>query len=259
MSGPEPAWSAYREELRTTKPDTIPERLQQVIDERAALEKQRNASLEERGSIDLAVKQLEGDVSASELRAQRADLIEQLQSHAWEWAAMAVAKRLMEQARQTYEREAQPAVIREARSFFSAITAGQYDNIYIPLEQTGGRQRTEIWATQPSGNRKAPRELSRGTREQLYLSLRFGLIRNLGEQQERLPVIVDDVLVNFDPDRAARAAKAFAQLAETHQVLVFTCHPTTAEHFLAAAPHARIINLEGRDAPLPVPAGGPLE
>src|SRR5262245_3119810 len=123
-------------------------------------------------------------------------------------------------------------------------------------EPTGGRQRTEIWVTQPVGNRKAPRELSRGTREQLYISLRFGLIRNLGEQQECLPVIVDDVLVNFDPDRAARAAEAFAQLAETHQVLVLTCHSTTVERFLAAAPRAHILNLEGKEASFPVVAGG---
>jgi uncharacterized protein YhaN len=256
LSGPEPAWSAYREDLRATEPDTVPERLQQLTDELAALEKERNELLEERGRIDLETKQLEGDVRASELRAQRADLVEQLHSHAREWAGLAVAKHLMERARQTYEREAQPAVIREARSFFSAITEGRYDNIYVPLEPTGGRQRTEIWATQPGGNRKAPRELSRGTREQLYISLRFGLIRNLGEQQERLPVIVDDVLVNFDPDRAARAAEAFAQLAETHQVLVLTCHSTTVERFLAAAPRAHILNLEGKEASFPVVAGG---
>src|SRR5215510_7456867 len=256
LSGPEPAWSTYREDLHAAEPDTLPQRLQQVTDALATLEKQRTDLLEERGRIDLETQQLESDARASELRAQRADLVEQLQSQAREWAALAVAKRLMERARQTYEREAQPAVIREARSFFSAITEGRYDNIYVPLEPTGGRQRTEIWATQPGGNRKAPRELSRGTREQLYISLRFGLIRNLGEQQERLPVIVDDVLVNFDPDRAARAAEAFAQLAETHQVLVLTCHSTTVECFLAAAPRAHILNLERNEASFPVVAGG---
>src|SRR5262245_1586076 len=143
LSGPEPAWSTYREELRAAEPDTLPQCLQQVTDALATLEQQRTDLLEERGRIDLETKQLESDGRASELRAQRADLVEQLQSQAREWAALAVAKCLMEQARQTYEREAQPAVIREARRFFSAITAGQYDNIYVPLEQTGGRQRTE--------------------------------------------------------------------------------------------------------------------
>ena len=66
--------------------------------------------------------------------------------------------------------------------------------------------------------------MSRGTREQLYLALRFGLILEFGEHAERLPVVVDEALINFDPERARYAAEAFARLAETHQVLVFTCH-----------------------------------
>jgi uncharacterized protein YhaN len=39
---------------------------------------------------------------------------------------------------------------------------------------------------------------------------------------------MDDILVNFDPDRAERAAEALHALAERHQVLFFTCHPRTA-------------------------------
>ena len=82
---------------------------------------------------------------------------------------------------------------------------------------------------------KQPQELSRGTREQLYLALRFGLVREFGEHAERLPVVVDEVLVNFDPERARLAAEAFATLAETNQVLVFTCHPETVDLFAEAA------------------------
>ena len=51
----------------------------------------------------------------------------------------------------------------------------------------------------------------------------------------RLPVIVDEVLVNFDPDRALRAAAAFVELSKTNQVLVFTCHPTVVGFFRRAA------------------------
>ena len=87
----------------------------------------------------------------------------------------------------------------------------------------------------PPAVASSPRELSRGTREQLYLALRFGLVREFGEHAERLPVVVDEVLVNFDPERARLAAEAFATLAETNQVLVFTCHPETVDLFAEAA------------------------
>ena len=67
------------------------------------------------------------------------------------------------------------------------------------------------------------------------MALRFGLIREFGEQTERLPVVVDEVLVNFDPERALRAAAAFLELSQTNQVLVFSCHPAVVETFQRAA------------------------
>jgi uncharacterized protein YhaN len=48
---------------------------------------------------------------------------------------------------------------------------------------------------------------------------------------EPLPVIVDEVLVNFDPVRARKAAGIFQEFGEKRQILVFTCHPATLEYF----------------------------
>ena len=95
--------------------------------------------------------------------------------------------------------------------------------------------------TESNGASRQPNELSRGTREQLYLALRFGLIREFGEHAERLPVVVDEALVNFDPERAHLAAESFAQLAETNQVLIFTCHPTTVDLFSAVG--AQVVDI----------------
>ena len=43
-----------------------------------------------------------------------------------------------------------------------------------------------------NGARREPSQLSRGTQEQLYLALRFGLIREFGDQAERLTVVADE-------------------------------------------------------------------
>ncbi|MCH8831671.1 MAG: hypothetical protein IID00_02860 [Chloroflexi bacterium] len=94
---------------------------------------------------------------------------------------------------------------------------------------------------------KQPSELSQGTREQLYLSLRFGLIREFGEQTVSLPVVVDEVLVNFDPGRARRTAEAFVELSETNQILVFTCHPETVAIFTDVAPETQVIHIDSSE------------
>ena len=66
------------------------------------------------------------------------------------------------------------------------------------------------------------------------------------KKQGALPIIMDDVLVNFDPVRAREVAREVAGVAERRQVLVFTCHPTTRDLLLEHAPGARVLELGGR-------------
>jgi uncharacterized protein YhaN len=42
---------------------------------------------------------------------------------------------------------------------------------------------------------------------------------------------MDDILVNCDPERARNATITIAELANTHQVLYFTCHPEASDIF----------------------------
>ncbi|HKH89105.1 MAG TPA: hypothetical protein VKA05_09775, partial [Acidimicrobiales bacterium] len=77
--------------------------------------------------------------------------------------------------------------------------------------------------------------LSRGTIEQLYLCLRLGLADCFAERSVSLPVVLDDVLVNFDPERARAVATELAASARSHQILLMTCHPHLAELALRAS------------------------
>jgi hypothetical protein len=71
--------------------------------------------------------------------------------------------------------------------------------------------------------------LSRGAREQLFLSLRLALVAMFARRGATLPLVLDDILVNFDTRRARAAAVVLRDFAaQGHQLLVFTCH----EHIL---------------------------
>jgi uncharacterized protein YhaN len=129
------------------------------------------------------------------------------------------------QARKKFEEEQQPKVVRDAAEFFAAMTRGRYTKIIAPV----GADTIEVLTA--AGERRKPEELSRGTTEQLYLALRFGYIRLRAADHERLPVVMDDILVNFDPQRATEAAATVLKLAGEHQVLFFTCHPETVAQF----------------------------
>ena len=79
------------------------------------------------------------------------------------------------------------------------------------------------------------RELSRGTAEQLYLCVRLGLVAELSRTRVPLPVVMDDVLVNFDDERAAAMARVLAGFAAHHQLFFFTCNRRTRDLLVGAA------------------------
>jgi uncharacterized protein YhaN len=182
-----------------------------------------------RSSLDAAAEEL------GALRRQENALLESLRQLTLEYGRHALARQLIKTAKLNFERQSQPAVIRAASSIFSAITDGAWSGISASLDDSA------LSALPPHGEAASPEELSRGTQEQLYLALRLAYIRNQAGRAAALPVIMDDILVNFDPARASRTAQAIISLVSglppqdgqnavpPHQVLFFTCHPHLAE------------------------------
>ena len=78
--------------------------------------------------------------------------------------------------------------------------------------------------------------LSLGTCQQLYLALRIALLVTADNVGRAVPIIADDILVNFDSQRRAGAAKALAQLARHRQVILLTCHEEIVETMRVADP-----------------------
>jgi uncharacterized protein YhaN len=64
--------------------------------------------------------------------------------------------------------------------------------------------------------------LSDGTIDQLYFSLRFG-ISSLIQDKEDLPLILDESFIQYDRRRLIRVVKFLEELAKTRQVILLTC------------------------------------
>ena len=191
------------------------------------------------GELKKDLEDLENDDAASVLRNKREGVLEDIHVDSREWAKLAIARYILDKAVERYERERQPAVYQQAQEYFTAITDGKYRRVLKTIDSD------EILVEDRSGRRLDARSLSRGTTEQLYLALRFGYISEFIKHDEPLPVIFDDILVNFDPERKRNSCEAISRLAESNQVLFFTCHPDTVEILLEKNPDAQVINLEG--------------
>jgi uncharacterized protein YhaN len=223
IAGGAPQIDALVSEAGSADPAALEAREIEATERLERLEQDEREATSRIGALDAEIRRLE---AAEELGARRQELVAlegRAATLAREWAVRALALRLLEETRSRYERERQPDVIRAAESHFERITGGRYARIVAPPGESSVRVETE------GGESRVTDELSRGTSEQLYLALRFGLIEEFARHGEPLPVVMDDILVNFDADRAARAASAIRDLANRHQVLYFTCHRWTAE------------------------------
>ncbi len=141
------------------------------------------------------------------------------------WLAGRVALMLLSEVKGKFEKEKQPAVIQNSSRYFSKITSNRYKRIHVSLDEK------EVAVYDIMEASKKISQLSRGTKEQLLISLRLGFIEEYEKKAEPLPVIMDEVLVNFDPDRARKTAEILHEFAKNRQVLIFSCHPSTVEYF----------------------------
>lgn len=189
------------------------------------------------GEFKTNLEHLENDDAALVKRNEREGILEDIHVDSREWAKLTLAQYILGKAIERYERERQPAVYQQAQEYFSAITDGKYRRILKPIDSS------EILVEDKSGRRLDARSLSRGTTEQLYLALRFGYISEFIKHGEPLPIIFDDILVNFDPERKRNSCEAISRLAESNQVLFFTCHPETVDILLEKSPEAQVIDL----------------
>ncbi|MFP3871222.1 MAG: ATP-binding protein, partial [Syntrophobacteria bacterium] len=231
--------SRFQEELGQSSPERL-------RNERAWLDREVNnlgaevSRLQEHcGRLDERRRRLEAAEELSVLRQRRNAVLAELNDSARRWSVLAICLHFMRNARELFEKERKQPVVRESEHFFRTITGGRYRSIVAPHDEL------RIQVVGADGKRYDPVMLSRGTAEQLYLSLRFGYVQEFARRARPLPVVMDDILVNFDPRRARAALEAMLELATSNQVLLFTCHPETVEMVREADGKVPIRRLEG--------------
>jgi len=194
-----------------------------LLERLAALEKELHKRFERRGQLAEQLEVLAEDRQLALKALELASLEKRLEDAVRRWQVLALTGRVLEDIKVAYEKQRQPETLQEASGYLDRLTEGHYHRVWTPLGEDVLR------VDDADGNSLAVEMLSRGTREQLFLALRLALVASYARRGATLPLVLDDVLVNFDATRAKAAAAALRDFArQGHQLLVFTCH----EHIL---------------------------
>lgn len=152
-------------------------------------------------------------VLGSELKAME-DEYASLQK---EYDAIALAVETLRAADADIQSRFSPELGKLAAHYMSLVTGGKYDSVLINRDFSAKVRETEA---------EVPHEteyLSAGTLDLMYLAVRLAVCRLALPENAKCPLILDDVLVNFDTERTRQAMLLLREIAKERQVILFTC------------------------------------
>lgn len=154
------------------------------------------------------------------------------------YAVYNTAALFLEKIREKFLEHTKDKLLRGASDILSEITSGEYKDIKPMEDLMQGDFKTVL---RDESIMESSKDLSRGTKEQLFLAVRISRIKEIVPS---LPVILDDSFVNFDIAHTKNTVKALVELSKTHQIFVLTCHSTLVELIRSQAPKAQYFKLD---------------
>jgi DNA repair protein SbcC/Rad50 len=172
----------------------------------------------------LQIARLEGqapDMSAEELESQLSDTDENFMRTQRKGEAIYKIKELTDVLVEQLDRDTHVGLKNELERYISAITGNRYDKVALDGSLPEGFIRGD--------GKTIPYEfLSTGTKDALSLSLRLSMANYFLKEANGF-IVMDDPLVDLDPERQKNASKLLQEFAGNKQVIVFTCHPANSK------------------------------
>ena len=194
--------------------------------EHEELEHLLQQTFEQLGTIKQELKQLEHDRRGTRVRRELSQVETNLHEAWHTWYSASLAEEAIEDVATQFEQAHQPEMLAAAIPFLQKLTLGKYNHLWTPL----GRK--QLFVDDDKGDSRPAEQLSGGTREQLFLSIRLAMVKAFAKNGIDLPMVLDDVTVNFDQDRSEAAVETLLDFTRNgQQLLVFTSHLHYAKLF----------------------------
>lgn len=199
--------------------DSLPEQadvgLKSMLDKRDALSRQKmelDALLEH--ETNLSVREIDFKIAA--VKEKLSDNMSQTMSQAYERDRLLLVSKIVAEAEKHYRKSQRPDFLIRASRFMAMMTRNEYQEIL--MTEAGG-------FVLKKGNDLIPvtEAISRGTKEQMYLALKIAMTYRMDPLGE-YPILMDEIVINFDAKRRSGFYEMLSELAESRQVIFLTCH-----------------------------------
>jgi recombinational DNA repair ATPase RecF len=233
-AGPELALDAF---LTTIEHHSQAE-LDETRDMTQAREKAHRAQLdaiaEELGGLRRDLDERHNTQPAATLHAIATEHTAQAAEAAQRYIVLQLQREILGRELAAYERQHSSQLLTTAGELLERLTSGRYVAV---RPRTNDNQRS-LLVVRADDEEQTLDELSEGTADQLYLALRLAGIDQLQAERTNqglttVPVVLDDILITFDDNRAAAALTVLAELSARWQIILLTHH----DHLVDLARH----------------------
>jgi len=212
-------------EAASVEADSIAGRLEQIEQETHKIKDDKEEIETRRRNLDaegLAMRG--GDLAAS--AAQRiSGIAGRLADEVEQYVRLRTASFVLRKAVERYRSRNQGPVLEAASHLFAQFTRNNFASLRVEDEDGA----SVLIGVRQTGKTVPLAGMSDGTLDQLYLALRIASLQHYFAAHEPAPFIVDDVLLNFDDERATAALTALDALSTKTQIIFFTHHKRLVE------------------------------
>lgn len=189
-------------------------------------------------ALETRAKQLEEDAGdPATLKVKLAQIESQIERLNEAKTAVAIAREVLSESAAELRREFAPHLNAALKRNLSRITNGRYAEAMVNAELA-------VHVVVPeTGKLQSADELSRATKDQLFLVQRLEIARLLAPTKGKAPLILDDPFAHYDRGRLLRGLEVVAEAAEERQIIVFSEDPDLADLARDACSTCHVIEL----------------
>ncbi len=166
-----------------------------------------------------------GDAAAN-YRQQAESLAARLKRDASRFVRLRLAAHFLQTQIERFRKENQGPLLEKSGQVFQSVTRGAFGGLGAEFNADDV---PILVGLRPDRSSVSIEGMSDGSRDQLYLALRLAALDRYLEQHEPMPLILDDLLITFDDDRATAILPQLAALAQRTQIFLFTHHDHLVE------------------------------
>ncbi len=213
---------SLRTEAASIEPDQLQVELNRLGTEAGQIVEDISRLGARHGQLKAAFDALNGSDAAARAAARQQEAAASMAEAAEHYLRLKTAARLLQWSMERFRQTRQGPMLARASEIFQALTLGSFSRLLVDADS---HDSPRLMSIRTDGNKPVEVPgLSEGTRDQLYLALRLAALDQQASQGSRMPLIADDLFINFDDRRTEAGLQVLGNISRRMQVILLTHH-----------------------------------